>query len=381
MPLTMRERILSVYRGKTLDVMPFMLDLSHWFFHRNRLPWDLTMPYGEPDIKLIECHRNIGAGFYVPILGIGWKIEYRDGVACDVFKETYHGNPSIVWRYTTPVGVIARRRVWEDISYSWPIHEWGVRTEQDIRILGYALSRRSFKPLFDSYARWVDAVGDTGVVYMPFGYSAMGQLMNAWMGVSETIYAANDWSGTVSEYVEQVNANNLELVDLLCSSKAEIVIMGDNFSSDIQPPDYFGKWSKAFYTEAVRRFHAAGKYVAVHIDGRLKGALRMIRETGADCADAVTPIPMGDLSPDECRKEAGNDFILVDDRGETFPTHDVRWLTLISSRRQGVGSEGVLLIPALESPDGSPLLVVCNEVSGTTTLIRVRPATDPPAKK
>ena len=46
-----------------------------------------------------------------------------------------------------------------------------------------------------------------------------------------------------------------------------------------------------------------------------------------------------------------------------------------------VAPEGVLLIPALESPDGFPLLVVCNEVSGTTTLIRVRSATDPPAKK
>jgi hypothetical protein len=36
----------------------------------------------------------------------------------------------------------------------------------------------------------------------------------------------------------------------------------------------------------------------------------MIRDTGADCADAVTPTPMGDLSPEECRREAGPDFIL-----------------------------------------------------------------------
>jgi uroporphyrinogen-III decarboxylase len=36
----------------------------------------------------------------------------------------------------------------------------------------------------------------------------------------------------------------------------------------------------------------------------------MVRETGADCADAVTPTPMGDLTPAECRAEAGNTFIL-----------------------------------------------------------------------
>ena len=62
--------------------------------------------------------------------------------------------------------------------------------------------------------------------------------------------------------------------------------------------------------EAIHRLHEAGKYVAVHIDGRLFGAIHMIRETGADCADAVTPAPMGDLTPQQCREEAGRDFIL-----------------------------------------------------------------------
>ncbi len=36
----------------------------------------------------------------------------------------------------------------------------------------------------------------------------------------------------------------------------------------------------------------------------------MIREVGADCADAVTPLPLGDLTAQECRAEAGSEFIL-----------------------------------------------------------------------
>ena len=36
----------------------------------------------------------------------------------------------------------------------------------------------------------------------------------------------------------------------------------------------------------------------------------MIRDAGADCADAVTPTPMGDLPPVQCRREAGDGFIL-----------------------------------------------------------------------
>jgi hypothetical protein len=86
--------------------------------------------------------------------------------------------------------------------------------------------------------------------------------------------------------------------------------MGDNFSGDIQPPAFFREWSRPFYERAIQRLHRAGKFVAVHIDGRLRGMLNAFAELGADCADAVTPRPMGDLTPAECRDEAGPNLIL-----------------------------------------------------------------------
>jgi hypothetical protein len=48
-----------------------------------------------------------------------------------------------------------------------------------------------------------------------------------------------------------------------------------------------------------------------------------------------------------------------------------------------LGPEGVLAIPASISPDGTPLLVVCNEVSGTTTIWRIvaGPAPDSNARR
>jgi hypothetical protein len=310
MTMTMRERIMAVYRGETPDVVPYMLDLSHWFYHKNRRPWDLSISYEEPEYELIGCHKQVGAGFYMPNLAAFYSTQYESDVQSEVVKEMRGGTPEITWRLMTPLGCIERKRMWEESSYSWAITKWGVQTERDMRVLGYALAARTYAPIWQNYHAWNDTVGNIGVVYVSAGYSAMGHLLSYWMGVMGTVYAAADWPATLRVVVDQINDNNLKLIDLLAASPAEIIIMGDNFSSAIQPPHFFNQWSRAYYLEAVRRLHAAGKYVAVHIDGKLRGALAMIRDTRADCCDAATPTPMGDLTPLECRQEAGPDFIL-----------------------------------------------------------------------
>jgi hypothetical protein len=310
MTMSMRQRILAVYRGEQPDVVPYMLDLSHWFYHRNRIPWDLSVSYERPESDLIGYHKQVGAGFYMPNLGSFYTATYGGDVESEVRKEYRDGVPEIIWRLSTPLGAIERRRMWEEASYSWAITRWGVQTEQDLRVLGHALSSLTYAPRWDRYRAWVEEVGDMGVVYLSAGYSAIGHLLNYWLGVSGTAYAIADWPSTVREVVDRINDNNLKLIDLLAASPAEIIIMGDNFSSDLQPPRFFARWSKPYYAEAIRRLHEKGKCVAVHIDGRLRGAIGMIRGAGADCGDAITPAPMGDLAPRSCREEGGRDFIL-----------------------------------------------------------------------
>lgn len=308
--MTLRERILSVYRGDTPDVVPVMLDLSHWWLHRQRLPWDLAAPPLEPETDLIAVHRDCDVGYYLPSLCPFYGTEYPDGVVAETTRHIESGAPALTWSLETPLGRIARTRYWDDRTYSWRIGEWGVRTPQDLRVLAQALAGRTFVRHWDRYEAWREAVGDTGVVYLSLGYSAIGVLMNLWMGVEGTHYAIHDWPDLMRGVVREINEANLRLVDLAAQSPAEIILTGDNFSTDIQPPGFFHGWSRAYYVEAVRRLHAAGKYVALHLDGRLHGGLRMLAYTGADAADAVTPTPTGDLTPEQCRAEAGPGFIL-----------------------------------------------------------------------
>jgi hypothetical protein len=308
--VTPRERILSVFRGETPDAVPCMLDLSHWYTHHFREPWDLSAAYEEPDHGLLEYHRRTGAGFYIANLAAFYTTHFPDDVQTSTRKHSVGGAPAITWRLETAHGAIERTRVWEERTYAWGMHTWGIRTAQDLAVFTDAMARRSYTPRWDRHAAWTRAVGDNGIVYISPGYSAMGHLLNYWMGIERAMYATVDMADTVHAAVDAVNANGLELIDLLAGSPAEVVLMGDNFSGDVQPPRFFDTWSRDFYTEAVRRLHRAGKRVMVHIDGRLRGAIGMIRNTGADGGDAITPTPMGDLTPAQCRDEAGPDFIL-----------------------------------------------------------------------
>jgi hypothetical protein len=310
MDMTERERLLTVYRGETPDRVPFFLDLSHWFYQRHGIPFDLSVPHLEPEWDLIAYHKNVGAGFYVPNLNSYFDVTLPPDVVATATKEMAPQGPEITWRLETPIGIIERKRQWEEQSYSWNVSKWGVRTEQDLRVLGYALSRYQYQPAWERYTPWVESLGDYGVVYISIGYSAMGHLLGYWMGIEGTIYASVNMPGVLREVVDQINDNILSCVDMVCRSPAEVIIMGDNFSGDIQPPRFFKKWSEPFYAEAIRRVREAGKYSAVHIDGRLRGILKCFGDLGASCADAVTPAPMGDLTPRQCREEAGPDMIL-----------------------------------------------------------------------
>lgn len=334
--MTLRDRILAVYRGECPDAVPCMLDLSHWYYHRNRRPWDLSRAYLEAEHDLIDYHRRAGIGFYMPNLASFYETHYPPEVRASVNKSP--DGREITWTFETSHGRIRRIRRWEDQTYAWGIPEWGIRTETDLRVIGDALEGCTFTPRWDRYRAWTDYTGDTGVVYLPAGYSALGQLMHYWMGVEGCIYAAIEWNRLMHETVERINAANLRLIDLLAQSPAEIVILGDNFSSDIQPPYFFDEWSRPYYSEAIRRLKKAGKYVAVHIDGRLRHYLRIFAELGADGADAVTPAPMGDLDPEQCRAEAGPglmlsggvppDLWLPETPREVFEAAARRWLAL-----------------------------------------------------
>ena len=309
--MTPRERILAVYNGEVPDRVPYMLDLSHYYLHKYNLPWDLCNGYPKPDTGLMDFTKKMGAAFYCPQQTHFWDVALGEDVKSTAQTRVVDGVPEIVWRFETPIGSIERIRVWEQGSYSWAIKKWGVTDEKDLAVLAYAMSSRRYRAIPQNYKDWADYIGEDGLVYLNSGYSAMGYLLNYWRGVENTVYASYDFEEELDDCVRRINDNNLQQIEMMASQfDAPVIIMGDNFSSDVQSPNFFARWSKDYYAKAYEIIHSYGKKVAVHVDGKLKGAIKMMKEIGVDCIDAVTPGSVGGCTPMQAREEAGHDLIL-----------------------------------------------------------------------
>jgi hypothetical protein len=68
------------------------------------------------------------------------------------------------------------------------------------------------------------------------------------------------------------------------------------------PPPYFKKYVIPFYKRVIPRIHEQGMYATSHWDGYVKQLLPMVKETGLDGLECVTPLPQGDVTLEEMKE-------------------------------------------------------------------------------
>jgi len=304
--MTPRERIQAVYQGRTPDQVPLLLDLSHWYKKNHQVFFDLTGFTGV-ESQLLALHQRCGAAIYCET-GSHFDVYYEDD---SVQSQAWTDDQGVFHtRFSTPLGTIDEERVFNPASYSYPVRKWLVRDLSDLRVLQYALQRRRVRPRFDRYRAWAEAAGDLGFIYTFLSYSGLGYLISRYMGVENTILAIYDYPAEVEQFVQVVNETNLRMLDEIIDGPFQTLIVGDNHDAQVQSPALFKRFTSAYYAELARRLHQRGKYLAVHVDGEMRGLLRLLDECGVDCIDAATPAPMFSLTPEAARREAGDRLIL-----------------------------------------------------------------------
>ena len=294
-----------MFRGETPDVVPWYADLSHW--HQvergERVP---LAGRATRDIEMVALHKRVGAGLYLN-MGCFHRIEYDTdevgesvSVEGDIFRHTLQ----------TPLGTVYEQRQWSSISFSWDITHRMVQSVEDFPIVEFVMKHRQYVPAHESYYEWEADLGGMGIPFNSIGFSGLGFLVSRYMGVENSLYAVYDYPDDVQRFIDTVNESKLREIEVMCGSPSPVIFFTDNLDAFTQPPNLFRRYSADFYAQMARRAHAVGKYVSIHLDGRMGGLLPILAECKIDIIDAMTPAPMGDLTPEECREAAGPDLIL-----------------------------------------------------------------------
>lgn len=306
--MTPRERLLAVYRGETPDRVPALADLSYWHAAHGGgkfIPGRTDGANNEKVPQLLELHRQTGAAIHLN-LGTFYNEHYEDSVRVrsGVDGQLYRH------RFETPAGTVEEVRRWSETSYSWPIVQHMVRTVADLRVIRYVFEHVSYSACWDALRAVDKLVGDLGLPLVQVPYTGMGFLISRYAGVERTVMLATDHPDELEQTVAAINAAHEKVTRLMADGPSQVLFHSDNLSADVQSPRWLERYSGPCYRRMAEIAHEYGKPLVTHIDGRLRGLLRTVAKLGIDGADAVTPAPWGDLSPQQCREEAGPKLIL-----------------------------------------------------------------------
>lgn len=290
--MTHRERILNRINGEPVDHAPYFPDLSYYYKVRSsqgNLPDELSEA-GD----LLDLHRWMDAGILVHVYGDYYRKTYRN-VEYTV-RESGDEQHRI---YRTPAGELREVRRKTSPHESPFIIEHYLKSVEDFEIMEYVLQDQVIEPDYPALQRIIDGIGEQGIVDLVIPRSPLPRLLIDWMGVANGIYTLYDKPGRCRAFFEVIEEANRPAVEAAANAPGEVCIFGDNIDNVTVSPELFREYSVPYYQRHCRTLQEAGKKVAAHMDGRLKGLLPLISETGLDIVDGATPAPMNDYEPQE----------------------------------------------------------------------------------
>jgi hypothetical protein len=306
--MTPRQRLLTAYTGGRPDSVPALADLSYWHAGNGGgkfIPGKTDGANRDKVATLLTLHRRTGAAIHVNLGSFYNEVHHPSVRAASGIRGEHYFH-----RLETPIGTVEEIREWSPVTFSWPITHHMIQDVEDLKVVRHVFEHLTYTANWD-LLREVDAqVGELGLPLVQVPYSGMGFLMSRYAGVELTVMLAIDAPDELTETLAVINAAHAKSCRLMAEGPSQVMIHSDNLSADVQSPPWVLRHSGEHYARMAAIAHEYGKPIVTHIDGRLRGLLRTTRDLGFDGADAVTPAPWGDLTPAECRAEAGPRYVL-----------------------------------------------------------------------
>jgi len=157
-----------------------------------------------------------------------------------------------------------------------------------------------------------ERIGDRGIYVHTIGPSPVQQFLQYETGVTNFYYLLQDHREEMAEALNVVHNVRLQEYEILARrTPAECVVLVENTSTSMISPKVYEELSLRQISDFVDIMHKHNKKAILHMCGGLKKLLPVIKETGLDGINGVTPPPVGDTSFNDVLDEFGEEFIVL----------------------------------------------------------------------
>ncbi|MBN1477057.1 hypothetical protein JXA47_09905 [Candidatus Sumerlaeota bacterium] len=286
-----RETLLTTFANGHAGRPAWFADLSYWHSAHTRLG-DLEPRWAGDGIA--QLHREMGCGLY-----LAPTEPFRIVFDCD--SEQRVEPPHTITIHHTPHGDL--REVITDIpeALTWDHTEHLLKSEADLPALQWLVEHMRYEPDIEAIEHRLAITGDLGVPVVCAPRSPLARLFVVWAGIEAASLALFAEPDAMRHLLETLDAKDDAAYELCRRAPSPLVMIPDNLSADVWGSAFFRQHAGKVYRRRAAELRAAGKFVVTHLDGRMRGLIGAVAETGISGIEGLTPTPLGDLAVDQLR--------------------------------------------------------------------------------
>ncbi len=280
---TPRERLIAALKGDTPDRIPFSC-------------YESIVPQGE------AVRRELfGLGLVSLIRLHPFRFRYRN-VEFVQEDKTENGEPVRIKSFTTPVGVIWQKNLFDPGYHSeWPVKHY-VTAPEDYDILEYVFRDEAYEPDPQGFLAADRQYGPNGLAIPRAADPPYQELWRRFTGLERFCFDLKDHPRKIETILDAMNDRRRRMWQIVAAMPSEFCCSGGNISEDMVSPSVFQKYLAPHFAEEASIMRKVGKRTMNHMDGRLGILLDAIGDSAVDIVEAFTPPPNGNLSVTDARR-------------------------------------------------------------------------------
>lgn len=302
--MTMRERLLAVYRKQQPDRLPigvYSRYLPRGTVEREVRSLGLAVIDYCPVVSMLAPPWHMQTGYLSEVKGADLEIRWSwvDGQRVETRS------------YRTPVGSVFQKSKTDNAYGSAWITKYYIEKPEDYKVMQYLVENTVFRRNDEAFDLAVRNLGEDGVVLGRTDRSPFQKLLIELAGPERLLLDLSTNPEPATELLQALDRRMDEAFCAVVDSKAEVIWQPDNITSAMTPPAYFRRYCVPFYERRGRLCREAGKPYLVHMDGRVKALKELIVQCPIDAIESFSfPEIGGDMTLTEARNAWPDKLVL-----------------------------------------------------------------------